>query len=103
VRRFSCHNVSCTRAIFTERLPHLAQPRAQMTKRLRETLCLLGFATCAEKAARLAPQLGMKGSASTVLRCQRATSLAEPEPFTKIGLDDFALIPRRPPIPQESK
>jgi hypothetical protein len=61
-----------------------------MTQRLREVLCLLGFATCAEKAARLAPQLGLKGSASTVLRCQRATPLAEPEPFTKVGLDDFA-------------
>ncbi len=90
VRRFSCRNASCARAIFAERLPHLVQPRAQMTQRLREVLCLLGFATCAEKAARLAPQLGLKGSASTVLRCQRVTPLAEPEPFTKIRLDDFA-------------
>jgi hypothetical protein len=32
----------------------------------------------------------MKGSASTVLRGPWATLLAEPEPFTKIGLDDFA-------------
>ena len=31
-----------------------------MTKRLRETLCLLGLATCAEKTARLAPQLGLQ-------------------------------------------
>lgn len=90
VRRFSCHNASCARAIFTERLSYLAQPRAQMTKRLRETLCLLGFAVCAEKTARLAPQLGMKGSASTVLRLQRAAALVPPGPFTKIGLDDFA-------------
>lgn len=90
VRRFSCHNASCGRAIFTERLPHLVQPRAQMTKRLREALSLLGFASCAQMAARLAPHLGMKGSASTVLRLQRAAPEASPEPFTKIGLDDFA-------------
>lgn len=90
VRRFSCHNASCRRSIFTERLPHLVQPWAQMTKRLRETLSLLGFASCAQIAARLAPQLGLKGSASTVLRLQRAAALAPPEPFTKIGLDDFA-------------
>lgn len=90
VRRFSCHNTSCRRAIFTERFPDLVQPWAQMTKRLREALRLIGFATCAEMAARLAPQLGMKGSPSTVLRCQRAAQLADPEPFTKIGLDDFA-------------
>ncbi len=90
VRRFSCHNSSCDRAIFVERLPHLVQPWAQMTKRLREALCLLGFASCAQMAARLAPQLGLKGSASTVLRLQRTVPEASPEPFTKIGLDDFA-------------
>lgn len=61
-----------------------------MTKRLREALLLLGFANCAQTAARLAPQLGMKGSASTVLRLQRAAPEVSPEPFTKIGLDDFA-------------
>jgi transposase len=32
----------------------------------------------------------MKGSAATILRLQRAAPLAPPEPFTKIGLDDFA-------------
>ncbi len=90
VRRFSCHNPSCARVIFTERLPHLVQPRAQMTKRLREALCLLGFASCAQMASRLAPRLGMKGSASTVLRLQRATPNVPPGPCTKIGLDDFA-------------
>ena len=90
VRRFSCHNSSCHRTIFTERLPHLVQPWAQMTKRLRASLSLLGFASCAQMAARLAPQLGMKGSASTILRLQRAAPEACPEPFTKIGLDDFA-------------
>ena len=90
VRRFSCHNASCHGAIFAERLPHLVQPWAQMTKRLREALSLLGFASCAQMAARLAPQLGLKGSASTVLRLQRSAPETSPEPFTKIGLDDFA-------------
>jgi transposase len=32
----------------------------------------------------------MTGSPSTLLRCQKTTRIAEPEPFTKIGLDDFA-------------
>ena len=90
VRRFSCHNESCRRAIFTERLSSLVQPWAQMTKRLREALSLLGFASCAQMAARLAPHLGMKGSASTVLRLQKAAPEPSSEPFTKIGLDDFA-------------
>lgn len=90
VRRFFCRNTRCARRIFTERLPDLVQPRAQMTTRLREVLRLLGFATCAEAASRLAPRFGVKGSPSTVLRCQKATPLLEPEPCKKIGLDDFA-------------
>lgn len=61
-----------------------------MTTRLREVLRVLGFATCAEAASRLAPRFGVKGSPSTVLRCQKATPLLEPGPCKKIGLDDFA-------------
>ena len=90
VRRFFCRNPLCLRRIFTQRLPDLAQPWAQMTNRLGEALRRLSFATSAEAAARLAPRLGMTGSASTLLRCQRATRVSEPEPFKKIGLDDFA-------------
>jgi transposase len=90
VRRFFCRNPLCARRIFSERLPDLVQPWAQMTNRLREALRELSFATCAEVASRLAPLLGMKSSASTLLRSQRAACLPEPEPFKKIGLDDFA-------------
>lgn len=90
VRRFFCRNTLCARRILTERLPDLVQPWAQMTNRLREALRFLSFATCAEAGSRLAPHLGMKGSPSTLLRCQKATSLAPAEPFTRIGLDDFA-------------
>jgi len=61
-----------------------------MTNRLREALRVLSFAISAEGGSRLAPRLGMKGSPSTLLRCQKATLLVTPEPFTKIGLDDFA-------------
>lgn len=90
VRRFFCRNALCARRIFTERLPELVEPWAQMTNRLREALRVLSFATYAEAGSRLAPHLGMKGSPSTLLRCQKATSLVPPEAFTKIGLDDFA-------------
>lgn len=90
VRRFFCRNALCARRIFTERLPELVEPWVQMTNRLRSALRVLSFATCAEAGSRLAPHLGMKGSPSTLLRCQKAASLAPPESFTKIGLDDFA-------------
>jgi len=52
-------------------------------------LGVLSFATCAEVGSRLAPRLGMWAYPSTLLRYQKATLL--PEPFQKIGLDDFAL------------
>ena len=90
VRRFFCRNPLCARRIFTERLAELVQPWAQMTNRLREALCALSFATSAQVGSRLAPRLGMKSSPSTLLRCQKAVPLAQPSPFTKIGLDDFA-------------
>jgi transposase len=61
VRRFFCRNALCPRRIFTERLPELVEPWAQMTHRLRSALRVLSFATCAEAGSRLAPHLGMKG------------------------------------------
>jgi hypothetical protein len=78
VRRFSCHNASCARAIFTERLPQLAQPRAQMTTRLRETLCLLGFATCARYDCSSGPttwheRVGLDGLAPAASGCSHPT------------------------------
>ncbi|MBO0793495.1 MAG: ISL3 family transposase, partial [Ktedonobacteraceae bacterium] len=90
VRRFFCRNESCPRHIFTERLPELLLPYAQMTNRLREALCTLSFATSAEAASRLAPRLGMKSSPSTLLRCQKTSPLPLPSSHTKIGIDDFA-------------
>src|SRR3954469_23118889 len=68
VRRFFCRNALCARRIFSERLPELVQPWAQMTNRLREALRVLSFATCAEAGSRLTRHLGMKGSPSTLLR-----------------------------------
>lgn len=90
VRRFFCRNDSCVRRIFTERLPELLLPHAQMTNRLREALCALSFATSAQAASRLAPRLGMKSSPSTLLRCLKTSSLPLPSSHTKIGIDDFA-------------
>lgn len=90
VRRFFCRNEACARRIFTERLPELLLPYAQMTNRLREALCALCYATSAQATSRLAPRLGMKSSPSTLLRCQKTCPLPLPSSYTKIGIDDFA-------------
>lgn len=90
VRRLFCRNGYCPRRIFTERLPELLLPHAQMTNRLRDALCTLSFASSAQVASRLAPRLGMKSSPSTLLRCQKTSPLPPPASHPKIGIDDFA-------------
>jgi transposase len=95
VRRFFCDNDQCQRRIFSERLPELLVPYAQMTNRLREALRALSFATSVEAASRLVRHIGMKTSPSSLLRIQKSTSLPEPAPFTRIGIDDFAFRKRK--------
>ncbi|MDQ2715772.1 MAG: ISL3 family transposase, partial [Chloroflexota bacterium] len=91
VRRFFCDNEQCLRQIFTERLPQVLIPHAQMTNRLREALRALSFASSAQTATRLAPCLGMKSSPTTLLRCQKAAIVPPPpDVLKKVGLDDFA-------------
>ena len=90
VRKFVCLNLACPRVIFAERLAALVQPRARQTMRLQESLRTLGFATSGEAAARLAPQLGLSGSPSTILRQIKTTVVPPAAQATKVGLDDFA-------------
>jgi hypothetical protein len=92
VRKFVCLNLACPRVIFAERLASLVQPRARHTIRLLSALRSLGFATSGEAGSRLAPQVGMQASPSTLLRRMKDTPLPLPtHTVTKVGLDDFAL------------
>src|SRR5579863_5396810 len=59
VRKFFCETADCVRKVFTERLPHLVAPWAQMTTRLSETLHTIRLATCGKLGARLAAHLGI--------------------------------------------
>jgi transposase len=92
VRKFICLNLACPRVIFAERLPDLVQPRVRSTMRLLASLRSLGFATSGEAGSRLATQMGMQVSPSTLLRRIKDASLPLPtHTVTKVGLDDFAL------------
>jgi transposase len=89
-RRFFCDHRDCPRAIFTERLPGLAERYARRTVALTEVLQLLGFAIGGEAGARLAAALGLKISPSgllTQLRRQAASTAPTPR---VLGVDDFA-------------
>src|SRR5258706_9391063 len=90
VRKFVCGTPACPRQIFTERLPDLVQSYARMTNRLREALVALGLATSAEVSERLAPSLGMKVSAPTLLRRLRAVACRSPKSVRILGVDDWA-------------
>jgi hypothetical protein len=91
VRRFRCPTPTCPRRTFAERLPALAPCHAQRTRRLTETVCVLGGESGGEAGARMATRLRMPLSGDTVLRILRSTPApAQPTPRV-LGIDDFAL------------
>src|SRR6266487_6021077 len=73
-----------------ERLPDLVQSYARMTNRLREALVALGLATSAEVIERLAPELSMRVSAPSLLRCLRAVLCPPPQSVRILGVDDWS-------------
>jgi transposase len=90
VRRFRCRTDTCTRRIFTERLPGIVAPYARRTARCAEALELIGFIVGGEAGARLLVRLGMRGSPDTVLRAVRAATIAGRPTPRVLGIDDFA-------------
>lgn len=71
VRRFRCHNPSCAKRTFSERLPQLLQPYAQKTERFLTALYHTAQALGGSAAARLLLLLQLPTSATTLLRIIR--------------------------------
>jgi transposase len=90
VRKFFCRQPTCTRRIFTERLPHLVAPHARRTARLESVLSLLAFALGGEPGARLVDRLGMTTSPATLLRMMRRATVTERSAPRVLGVDDWA-------------
>jgi transposase len=91
VRKFFCLTPSCQRKVFTERLPDLVRPWARVSDRLLEELKALGLSASAEVSERLAPRLGMKVKAPTLLRYVRTVPPPPNAPVRILGIDDFSL------------
>jgi transposase len=90
VRRFRCHNTSCTKRTFSERLPQLLPPFAQKTERFITALYHTAQALGGAAAARLLLLLQLPTSATTLLRIIRrlfSSSTATPR---VVGVDDWA-------------
>ena len=73
VRTLLCHNRTCPRRIFTERLPGLVAPWARRTLRLAARLLAIGLALGGAAGARLSQSLGLPVSRNTLLRVIRRT------------------------------
>jgi hypothetical protein len=90
-RRFFCDQPSCTRSIFTERLPGVVAPYARRTVRLEEWLRALGFALGGEAGARLLCVFGFLASPDTLLRqIRRAPLPTRPAPRV-VSVDDWCI------------
>ena len=82
---------TCPRKVFAERLPDLVLPWARVSNRLREELKAIGLAASAEVSERLAPRLGMKVKAPTLLRYLRTIEDPPKADVRVLGIDDFAM------------
>src|SRR5258707_395427 len=91
VRKFACWRATCPRKVFAERLPDLVCVYARVSNRLLEELKAIGLAASAEVSERLAPRLGMKVKAPTLLRYLRTIKDAPKADVTVLGIDDFAI------------
>src|SRR5215210_5250327 len=89
-RKFFCRQPTCSRRIFTERLPAVVAPYARRTVRLTEVVRLLAFALGGEPGARIVGRLGMATSPATLLRLIRRTAVVEAPTPRALGVDVWA-------------
>ncbi len=89
-RRWFCDEPNCRRAVFTERLPGIAQRYARNTESLASFLLLLASALGGEAGARVAEKLGMPISPDSLLRRLRASAPGRIATPRVLGVDDFA-------------
>jgi Transposase and inactivated derivatives len=94
-RRFRCLNPACPRKTFREDLSALANRYQRRTQTVTHLLCSVGAVAGGQAGARLAAQMHLPTSRSTLFRCliRQATS---PEGAPRVvGVDDFAWTKRR--------
>jgi transposase len=90
VRKFVCRNATCTRRIFTERLPDLIATYARKTHRLITVLRAIGMAVGGKAGARLATRLRLPASAATLLRLVRGGPIPPAPALQAVGVDEWA-------------
>ncbi len=89
VRKFFCREATCSRKVFTERLPELLEPSSRLTTRLRNAVQEIGLATCGKGGERLCPKLGMGISDATLLWSLHLVSIPAAGKVRVVGIDDW--------------
>jgi transposase len=92
VSRWRCRNPRCQTAIFTERLPNVAAPRARHTDGRGVVVHLVGHALGGRARARLLVRPSMVISPDTVVRLVKrgAPPAINDEAIRVVGIDDWA-------------
>jgi len=91
-RRWFCDRPTCSREIFTDRLPGLAGRYARRTNAQARVLQFVAYVLGGEAGARTAGELGMPVSPDTLLRqLRRRGPFRGPAPRV-LGVDDFAFL-----------
>ncbi len=91
VRRFFCRTEDCGQQIFTERLANTVQRYARRTCRLSASLEQITLALGGSAGSRLAQQLGILASGSTLLRQLRRKVVTSSAHAPRVlGIDDWA-------------
>lgn len=91
VRKFVCMTPSCSRRIFTERLPSVMMPWSRRTARLAAHQRQIGLVVGSAAGARLGTALDQGTGRTTLLRLMRRAELPEAPAPRVIGIDEFAL------------
>jgi transposase len=90
VRKFFCRNSTCTRRMFTERLPDVVAVYARNTSRVVAALRAIGVALGGNAGARLAARLQLPTSPATLLRLVRAAKVPPTPALQAVGIDEWA-------------
>jgi transposase len=90
VRRFFCRVEACGQHIFTERLPKTVQRYGRRTCRLSAALDQITLALGGSAGCRLARQLGILASGSTLLRQLKRKAAAAIAAPRVVGIDEWA-------------
>src|SRR5437588_11511644 len=94
VRKFVCTTPTCSRRIFTERLPGLVEYYARMTGRLIALVQALGLVAGGQMGTRQADRTGIATTPSTLLRHLMQLPAPPIRAVRVLGVDDFAWMKR---------